>query len=352
MKLRKLSVTTALIGASALVLSGCAPASEEPAADVFKACAISDVGVWEDNSFNEQVFDGMNRAKEELNVDTLLLQSNKKEDFEPNLTAAISEGCDVIFAVGFALSDTTNAVAAANPDVNFVTIDGGSSNPNVKAVGYNMQESSYLAGYLSAAYSQSKVIGTFGGWAIPPVTIFMDGFYYGAKKYESDTGTAVTVLGWDPVAKEGLFNAEDASGFADNHPNSKVSSSTMIADGADVVFPVGGNQFSAVSEAFKEAGVKGVMLGVDKDIAASSPEFAAEILTSVEKRMGNATFDIIEKLQAGEAFNNEPYTGTLLNEGTLLSPLYEFDALVPAEIKTRLEELAEEIKAGTLNPLS
>ncbi len=27
----------------------------------------------------------------------------------------------------------------------------------------------------------------------------MTGFYYGAKYYEAETGTPVTVLGWDPV---------------------------------------------------------------------------------------------------------------------------------------------------------
>jgi basic membrane protein A and related proteins len=349
LKLKKLSSSIALIGASALVLSGCAAGGSE--AD-FKACAVSDIGVWEDNSFNEQVFDGMNRIKEELNVETLLLQSNSGDDWEPNLTTAVSEGCDVVFAVGFGISGTANAVAANNPGVNFVSIDGGSEHPNVKAVGYNMQESSYLAGYLAAAYSTTKVVGTFGGWNIPPVAIFMDGFYFGAKAYEAETGTAVTVLGWDPATQSGLFNAEGPEGFADNSPNSKANAATMIAAGADVVFPVGGNQFSAVNEAFNEAGVAGVQLGVDKDVALTSPEFASFILTSVEKRMGDATFDITKALLDGEAFNNEQYTGTLANRGTLLSPFYDFDARIPQEVKDRLAELEAGIIAGTINPLS
>lgn len=349
MKLKKLSSSIALAGASALILSGCAAGSGEAE---FKACAISDIGVWEDNSFNEQVFDGMNRIKDDLDVETLLLQSGSPDDFEPNLTTAVSEGCDVVFAVGFGLSDTTNAVAANNPEVNFVSIDGGSSNPNVKAVGYNMQESSYLAGYLAAAYSTTKVVGTFGGMNIPPVAIFMDGFYYGAKAYEAETGTAVTVLGWDPATQSGLFNSDGFDGFTDNNPNSKANSATMIASGADVVFPVGGNQFSAVNEAFNEAGVAGVQLGVDKDIALTSPEFASFILTSVEKRMGDATFDIAKALLDGEAFNSDQYTGTLENRGTLLSPFYDFDSMIPQDVKDRLAELEAGIIAGTVDPLS
>ena len=349
MKLKKLSSAIALAGASALVLSGCAAGDGEAA---FKACAVSDIGVWEDNSFNEQVFDGMNRIKEDLEVDTLLLQSNSGDDWEPNLTTAVSEGCDVVFAVGFGIAETANAVAEANPEVNFVSIDGFSANSNVKAVGYNMQESSYLAGYLAAAYSTTKVVGTFGGWNIPPVAIFMDGFYYGAKAYEAETGTAVTVLGWDPATQSGLFNAEGAEGFSDNNPNSKANSATMIAAGADLIFPVGGNQFSAVNEAFNEAGVAGVQIGVDKDVALTSPEFAAFMLTSVEKRMGDATFDITKALVDGGAFDSEQYTGTLQNRGTLLSPLYDFDSQIPQEVKDRLAELEAGIIAGTINPLS
>lgn len=349
MKLKKLSSSIALVGASALVLSGCAAGGSE--AD-FKACAVSDIGVWEDNSFNEQVYDGMNRVKDELGVETLLLESGSADDLEPNLTTAIGEGCNVIFAVGFGLSETANAVAANNPDVNFVSIDGDSLHPNVKAVKYNMQESSYLAGYLAAAYSTTKVVGTFGGMNIPPVAIFMDGFYYGAKAYEAETGTAVTVLGWDPATQSGLFNSDGFDGFSDNNPNSKANSATMIAAGADVIFPVGGDQFSPVDEAFKEAGVPGVQLGVDKDIALTSPQYADIVLTSVEKRMGDAAFDIVKALVDGEEFDNEQYTGTLANRGTVLSPFYDFDSKIPQEVKDRLAELEAGIIDGSIDPLS
>jgi basic membrane protein A len=346
LKLNKLASSVAILGASALILSGCAAGGGE--AD-FKACAVSDEGSWNDKSFNESVYDGLEKAKDGLGVAIADAESNTPEDFGPNLQAMIDARCDITFAVGFNLVADVNAAAAANPTVSFVTIDGWSEgNANLKPVNYAMEESSYLAGYLAAAYSTTKVVGTYGGLQISAVTAFMDGFYYGAKAYGRDNGVDVKVVGWDAVAQTGQF----MGGFAPNSGESKAIAAALINEGADVLFPVGGDQFGAVSEAIKEAGIDGTMMGVDKDIALTSPEYAQWTITSVEKRMTNAVYDIIESLAGGAAFDGEAYIGTLENGGTGLSPFYDFDAKIPQAVKDRLAELEQGIIAGTVDPLS
>ena len=361
MNLKSASAAFALLGASALVLSGCAAAPEaEPTATEtsaaaeaptvdYLACAVSDEGSWNDKSFNESVYDGLVKAETELGVQIAEAESNSAEDFAPNLQAMVDQGCDITFAVGFNLVADVNAAAAANADVNFVTIDGWSEgNANLKPVTYAMNQSSYLAGYVAAAYSTTKVIGTYGGLQIPAVTDFMDGFYFGAMAYANETGTAVTVVGWDPAAQTGDFIGD----FTPNSGTSKAIAAAQVNAGADVIFPVGGDQFGAVSEAIKEAGVAGVMIGVDKDVALTSPEYAEFVLTSAEKRMTNAVYDIIAELSAGGAFNGEAYVGTLANGGTGLSPFYEIDSKISDEVKARLAELEAGIIAGEINPLS
>ena len=364
LKLKNATAAFALLGASALVLSGCAAAPEEteatatatatettePAPSVdFLACAVSDEGSWNDKSFNESVYDGLVKAETEIGVQIAEAESNSAEDFAPNLQAMVDQSCDITFAVGFNLVADVNAAAAAYPEVHFVTIDGWSEgNANLKPVTYAMNQSSYLAGYVAAAYSTTKVIGTYGGLQIPAVTDFMDGFYYGAMAYANETGTAVTVVGWDPMAQTGDFIGD----FTPNSGTSKAIAAAQVNAGADVIFPVGGDQFGAVSEAIKEAGVAGVMIGVDKDVALTSPEYAEFVLTSAEKRMTNAVYDIIAELSAGGAFNGEAYVGTLANGGTGLSPFYEFDSKISDEVKARLAELEAGIIAGEINPLS
>ena len=332
--------TLSIAAVAALAFTGCAPAA--PSVD-FKACAVSDEGSWNDKSFNESVYDALVQAKDEIGVEIADAESNSAEDFGPNLQAMVDAACDVTFAVGFNLVAAVNETAKANPEMNFVTIDGWSEgNANLKPVGYAMEQSSYLAGYAAAAHSTSKVIGTYGGMQIDAVTAFMDGFYYGAKAYEAETGTPVTVLGWDPVAKTGDFMGD----FAPNSGVSKTIAATQIEAGADVIFPVGGDQFGAVSEALSEAGSNGVMIGVDKNIAVTSPEYADIVLTSVEKRMTAATFNIIKDLAGGAAFSGDYYIGTLENDGTGLSD----STLISDELWTKLNELKAGIIDGSIDP--
>lgn len=363
MKLRNASAAFALLSASALVLSGCAAAPEDeptatatatqteeaaPAID-FLACAVSDEGSWNDKSFNEAAYDGLLKAEAELGTQSADAESNSAEDFAPNLQAMVDAGCDVTFAVGFNLVADVNLAAAANPDMYFVTIDGWSEgNANLKPVTYTMSQSSYLAGYLAASYSTTKVVGTYGGVQIPAVTDFMDGFYYGAMAYAADSGEEVTVVGWDPMGQTGQFIGD----FVPNSGTSKSIAAALVNDGADVLFPVGGDQFGAASEAIKEAGIDGVMIGVDKDVALTSPEYAPYVITSAEKRMTNAVYDVIAELSAGGAFSGDAYVGTLQNGGTGLSPFYDFDSKISDETKARLVELEAGIIAGEIDPLS
>jgi basic membrane protein A len=340
----------ALAAVATLALTGCAPAAPVVPELDYRACAVSDEGSWNDKSFNESVMDGMEKAKAELGVQISDAESNSSEDFAPNLQAMVDAKCDLIFAVGFNLVTPVNEAAKANPTMNFVTIDGWSEgNANLKPVGYSMEQSSYLAGYLAAAYSKTHVIGTYGGMNIPAVTAFMDGYYYGAKAYEKDSGVATKVVGWDPVKKTGDFMGD----FTPNSGVSKTIAANQVKAGADVLFPVGGDQFGAASEAIKEAGIDGVMIGVDKDIAKTSPQYADLVITSVEKRMTNAVYDLIKEFSAeGAMFNGDAYTGTLANGGTDLSPFGAFESKISDEIKEALKTKKAGIIDGSINPLS
>lgn len=352
----------ATVGVAALVLVGCGSAPEAPSGNGttdtpeageteevdFLACAVSDEGSWNDKSFNEVSMRGLLNAKSELGVSIQDAESITFEDFEPNLDAMVAAGCDVTFAVGFNIVEEVNAAARDNPDFKFVSIDGwkeDEATPNLKAMVWEMNQSSFLAGYLAAAYSESKTIGTYGGMNIPAVTDFMVGYYNGAKYYEQETGTKVTVLGFDPANPD----AGDYVGNFEDKGEAKSISEGQIEKGADVILPVAGGLFSATSEAIKESGKDIVMLGVDLDVALNSPQYADQILTSVEKTIDVSVFDVIEESMGG-AFSGDPYIGTLENGGTRLSPLYDFEDKVDADVVKKIEELKQMIIDGELDP--
>jgi basic membrane protein A len=70
-------------------------------------------------------------------------------------------------------------------------------------------------------------------------------------------------------------------------------------------------------------------------------------VSSVYKGMDVAVADAIKASKDG-SFSNEPYVGTLDNQGTGLAPFHEFESKVPAELKTELDKIKADIVSGAI----
>ena len=51
--------------------------------------------------------------------------------------------------------------------------------------------------------SKTGKVATYGGLNIPPVTIYMDGFWEGVQYYNKQNGKNVQVLGWNEKNQKG-----------------------------------------------------------------------------------------------------------------------------------------------------
>ncbi len=341
----------ALGGAVALALAACGSAPEESgstggsdnAASDFKACMVSDSGGFEDKSFNQSGGEGLDRAGDELGVEVVKVESSAETDFGPNVDQLVAQDCNLIIGVGFLLADTLTEAAAANPDIEFALVDSGfnEESDNAKPLLFNTQEAAYLAGYVAAGTSTTGTVATFGGISIPSVTIFMDGFADGVAKYNEDNGADVQLLGWDKEAQTGSFTGD----FEDQTKGQNLAKG-FIDQGADVIMPVAGPVGLGAAAAAKEAGNVAIV-GVDADWFETSPDYSNIVLTSVMKEIGQAVFDTVSEAADGN-FSSEPYVGTLENEGIGLAPYHDFDGQVPAEVKTAVEDLQQQIISGDL----
>ena len=360
-----------VIGVSALVLAGCAEAptttpgdttaastpsgdpsmvettgGTEPMGD-YKACMVSDAGGFDDKSFNETAYSGLKKAESELGVQTGQIESNSEADFAQNIQSMIAADCDMVVTVGFLLASATEAAAKQNPDVEFAIVDFGSFEgvTNAKGLIFNTAESSFLGGYLAASMSQTGKVGTFGGAKIPTVTIFMDGFAQGVAHYNEVKGKDVAVIGWDAETQDGQF-VPGADPFG-NLAGGKETANTLMAQGADVLFPVAGPAGLGGLQAAQASGGNVNAIWVDTDGCVSAPEYCDVIISSVYKGMDIAVFDAIKSGMDGD-FSGEEFVGTLENEGTGLSPFNEFEGKVSDEVKAELEQLKKDIIAGTI----
>jgi len=313
-----------------------------------KACQVTDTGGIDDKTFNQTAWKGVQDAVAELGVEGKFLESQQQTDYEKNLNAFIEEGCDLVIPVGFLLGDATAKVAGENPDQKIAIVDVNYLDaPNLLGMGFAVDQPSFLAGYLSAAISKTGVIGTYGGIQIPPLEPFMTGFYMGAMEYNTRHSASVKVLGWDPVAKTGLF-----TGNFESLDDGRRMAETLMDEGADVIFPVAGPCGLGSAAAITERG-NAWMIGVDTDMTISSPEYKPILVTSVLKNMDKAVFDAIKAVVdgtfAGGAAN--VYTGTFTNDGVGLAPYYDNAGLVSAELQAELDQIKQDIIDGKINPM-
>lgn len=353
---RSTGVAAAVLGASALALTGCGAAPEAAptsaagsapagAAD-YTGCIVSDSGGFEDRSFNQSSYEGLTQAKESLGIKTKQAESQAATDFEPNLNSMVKGGCDLTVTVGFLLADATKKIAATAPDAHFAIVDDNSIEAeNVKPIIYDTAQAAFLAGYLAAGTTETGKVATYGGMNIPTVTIFMDGFAEGVAYHNEKKGTDVEVLGWDSEAQNGTF-----TGDFESQGKGKTNTTNFVNEGADIILPVAGPVGLGTLDAVKElnAGGKDVkVVWVDSDGYNTVPSGKEFILTSVMKLMGEAVEDVITEDVNGN-WDNTPYVGTLENEGVALAPFHDFDSEVSDELKTELDQLKADIIAGTV----
>lgn len=341
------------MGVAALVLAGCAPAPDagdapaEGASD-FTACMVSDEGGFDDRSFNQLAHTGLTDAEAELGINVLESESASSADYAQNLDTMVSQGCNIIVPVGFKLADATAAAAEANPDIDFAIVDvEGLGIPNVLELNYDTAQAAFLAGYASAAYSKTGTVATYGGAAIPTVTIFMDGFANGVKHYNEVKGKDVKVIGWDVDSQQGSF-VDDFT----NVSRAKEISTGFLSQGADVILPVGGPLYQGAAEAIREGGQDAVILGVDSDLAVADEQYADIILVSIMKGLDVTVLDAISQSLDGTFEGGTTYTGVLENEGVGLSGFGSFESELPDGTLDEIETLKQEVIDGKFTDLS
>lgn len=342
-------------------------ATEAPAAttapsgtEALKVGLVTDVGGPDDKSFNFTAIEGLNRAIKELGIspDSKYLQSRQETDYAKNLEEFIGQGYKGIITVGFLLGTATATSAKENPEVQYAIVDyaypdcfgtavegkdcgSATEMPNVLGLTFRVEQAAFQAGYLAAAVSKTKKVGTYGGVNIPPVVDFMVGFQAGVNYWNAKNNDTVELLGWDTVKNDGVFTAT----FTDPEKG-KQAALSLIDEGADVILPVAGLTGNGAFTAVKEEGVYAI--GVDVDQCISVPDACPVLLTSVRKNIDNAVFGAIKQMADG-SFKGGVYSGTLENDGVSIAPFNQNADKVTPEVQAALDAIKADIIAGKID---
>ena len=322
-------------------------------------CFVADVGGVNDKSFNQQIYEGLTKAQTDLGITLKYVTSKTGADYAPNIQNYVNQDCELIVLAGFNMGDALVKSAKANPDQKYTIVDYDIYDfsdpnhpkdvtlPNVSELTFQTDQAAFLAGYLAAGTTKTKTVATYGGTFFPTVTIFMNGFAAGIRKYNQDNSTTVKLLGWNPDTQKGLEVSPDPSvGFYTPAEGRRVAED-FISENADIILPVAGGTGIGTMAAAQDAGnVYGMW--VDTDGCVSAPEYCPLFLTTVEKHM-NVVVENTVKATLDGTFKGGLYVGTLANNGVGIADYHQLSSMVPQALQDKITQLKQGIIDGSVS---
>ena len=126
-------------------------------ADEFKPAVIYDIGGKFDKSFNESVWDGVQKFTGETGVEVKEFQITNETQRQQAMRGLVERGATMVIAVGFSQADAIDAVAGEYPDRQFAIIDvSWLDRPNLRQYVFKEHEGSYLVGIAAALASPDR----------------------------------------------------------------------------------------------------------------------------------------------------------------------------------------------------
>jgi basic membrane protein A len=325
-------VSVAAIAVTGLVSAG----SAAPQQSKVKVTLVSDIGRFNDKSFNQLQLEGALKAKKDLGITLVPRQSNSVSDYIPNLTTGVRNGSQLVMAAGFLLAPATATIAKKFPKTEFSIMDYGVTTPpftknkNVTGLVFPTEQAGCLVGYMSGLMMKTKwankpqVIGAVGGIKIPSVDNWIAGYQYCAKLANKKLNV---LIGYSQD-----FVAADKC---------KTVAEDQIAQGAQILFQVAGGCGLGTLKAADDAKIWGI--GVDKD----QYNDAKRVMTSGVKRVDTATYLAIKAVVDGKPLGGKNLVFTLKNNGQALG---RTNPVVPKSVRAQVAKIQARIIAGKLKP--
>ena len=333
---------------SGKLTTGYGAAAPAPSGKGIKVGLVTDVGGVNDKSFNQSAWEGVQKAAQQYGFDVKFIESKQPTDYEKNIDQFATENYDVIITVGFLMGDATAAKAKQYPNIKFAIIDNayfptkGSAScddtvkdcyddgglKNVTSLMFQEDEPGFLAGVVAGGITQSGTVCTVSGMEIPPVVRYVTGFQNGAKWMKPDVKTLnVYIPSFTDPAK------------------GKETGNSMIGQGCDVIFGVGGNTGNGGLLAAKEKGLAAI--GVDVDQYNTYPEVKDALVTSAMKNVDAAVLSYLGAV-SNKTDKAGVLTANLQNNGVGLAPYHDWDSKVPDSVKAKVQEATDGLKSGSL----
>lgn len=325
------------------VLAACAPttpapeATQPPAADTKAPDAAPETpaeapaeapkvalileGAISDMSWNATAYNGLQKIKA-LGAEVQYTENTPASSVADAIRTFGDEGYDVIFLSTNSYADAGAATAAEYPDTQFFFINSGVIAENASSFAIQDAEQGFLMGALAALLTETKTVGFIGGLEIQPIKNGGKGFAQGVAYV-------------DPSIKILSNN----TGSFDDVNAAKELAKSFIGQGADVLAPMANQASLGVMEAAQEGKAKAIGSGLNQETVA--PDAAVVAIVKDTSIAYEAAY---------KAYLEGAISDQVLKMGAAQGVVYigDYYIEVPAEVKTRMEEIYAELAAGKI----
>lgn len=268
----------------------------------------------------------LQKAADEGKIEYVYSEKVSNTDYIRVLREYSEKGVNLIVGEAFGISRDVRKVAKDYPKVAYLMGDTfGPSDPNLSVFDNYIHEPCYLMGMIAGKMTRTNKIGMVGGYPIGEVNRLFNAFMAGAKSINPAVKFKVSFIGawYDP-------------------PKAKEFAYAQVESGVDILYA----ERAGVVDAAREKGI--LAFGNVNDM--NKEENGTDIVVaSALWNMDSAVNEAISLVKQGKFTAQDYKEWTMMGKGgASLSPFYEFETRIPAEIKVKVMEAQEAIKQGSL----
>jgi basic membrane protein A len=321
-----LAVLLAAVLVSSIALISPFRTADAQMTDKLRIALVTDA-LFSDSGWGTAAFNAAKLLESKYGHQVAYAESIAIPDIEATLRQYSEEGYDLIIAHGFQWGDPAVKVGKDYPNTKYVVFTGLVSSDNVASIFPQQQEGTFLLGALAAMMSQTGTIAYVGGDQYPNLINIFEGYKQGARHINPNIKVIGTYLGeWDNPAK------------------GKEAGLAQINAGADFLFHVADTSGHGVIQAAKERDKFAFGAVLDQNKLATDTVLTSFVL-DIDKAFDQAAQMVVEDRFEGKIFKPgiEAEKGAPGDGIVFLAPFHGLEARVPADVKTRLEQLTQDV---------
>lgn len=324
------------IAAISLVLAlalACGSETREPGSaqpDAFRVALLTP-GSPADGGWNQGAYEGLLRIQAELGAEISHVETRTPAEFEEGFRDYAGRGFDLVFGHGFEYQEAAAKVASEFPESVFITTSGNTVRPNVAPMVFELEQATYMAGFMAGRMSHTGIVGMIGGIDLPSIRSTFLAFRAGVEAGAPQAAVREVFIG----------NFDDTAA-------AREAALALLEEGADFLIHQANDAGRGVFQAVSDRSAKGERVfafGTNRDQSAMGPDV---VIASATLDLPQAFLEVARRVRDG-TFRAEPLRLGMAEGIVDLVVNPKLSDRIPEPTRRELQDLRERIRRRDLD---